>query len=277
MVVSVRSHEGEDHEGGSPTLQTLIEASQAARASANWVRARSDFLCKRAEIAQRHAVEARLQSRSPSRYARVQGTVDGHASVAVVHRDGTVVGDRPLLRRVDLVVSLGDTFGDGKTIASIGLDPLASTLSTARAYDSVSSVDVFGGLPPRKGTGVEPASDAGPAVSHAASRTLVIAVERGDGAVALHLQGELDFGSADGVAAELDSWGAEETDVTVDLSKVTFIDARGVAVLVTAHQTLALRGRTLVVRGAKGIVRRTLQMCEIPKLLGGGLTGPHPR
>lgn len=268
VVAGVKRRESEEardrHGRVALALRELLDASREARASAHWVVARSGFLCKKAEIAQRQALEARQRSRPSSRYARVEGTVDGRPSVAVVHRDGTVVGERALLRRVDLVVALGDTFGDGRTTASIGYDPLASTLSIARAYDSVHSIDVFGARRAETGrcrSGTAP-GDPPPRVA-----PLVVEVERGEGHIALHLRGELDLDAADGVAEELERCGGEDADVTVDLSELTFIDACGVRVLADASELLAQRGRVLVVRGATGFVRRTLQMCEVSDLL----------
>jgi hypothetical protein len=140
MAVSVRFPEAERT---SLDLDALIEACREAKAALCRARLRSAKLCERALHLQRLSVEARLASRPHARYALVEGMVDGRSTTAIVYRDGTVVGAPALLDRVDLVVSLGDTFGSDDLMASIGRDPLISTLSTARAYDQVSSIDVF--------------------------------------------------------------------------------------------------------------------------------------
>lgn len=123
-------------------FHALLEACHQARIDADRARHRSIALCKKVLVAQRDAIEGRLASRPRAAYARVEGTVDGCRSVAFIYRDGSVAGDRALLQRVELVVSLGETF-DGGMPATVGKDPLISTLSIARAYDSVRSIDVY--------------------------------------------------------------------------------------------------------------------------------------
>ncbi|HLW46006.1 MAG TPA: hypothetical protein VKR78_07295 [Acidimicrobiales bacterium] len=147
MAVSVRFPEAERT---SSRLGALIEACREARAALGRASLRSTSLCERALAAQRRSVEARLASRSRARYALVEGIVDGRSTTAIVYCDGTVVGVPALVDRVGLVVSLGDTFGDEEMKASIGRDPLISTLTTVRAYDRVSSIDVFGPLAERR-------------------------------------------------------------------------------------------------------------------------------
>jgi hypothetical protein len=147
VVLRVRHEEG----GTVSPLHALIDASRRERAASSAARSLSARLCQRAEIARRDALEARLSSRPPSRYAIIEGVVDGRPSLAVVHRDGSVVAAWTLLRRVELVVSLGDTFDEGRKVASIGRDPLATTLAAARACDSVKSIDLCGARAPHRG------------------------------------------------------------------------------------------------------------------------------
>ena len=59
------------------------------------------------------------------------------------------------------------------------------------------------------------------------------------------------------------------TRVVVDFSRLTFMDAAGLGVLIAAHQRLVAQGREgLVIRGASGIVRRICELSGVSALLG---------
>lgn len=58
------------------------------------------------------------------------------------------------------------------------------------------------------------------------------------------------------------------THVIVDFSRLTFMDAAGLRVLVAAHRLLVAEGREgLVIRGASGIVRKVCELCGLSALL----------
>lgn len=56
-------------------------------------------------------------------------------------------------------------------------------------------------------------------------------------------------------------------DVVVDLSGVTFVGSSGLGLLLQAHRDLTAQGRTLVVRGASGSIRRAFGITHLDHLL----------
>lgn len=61
--------------------------------------------------------------------------------------------------------------------------------------------------------------------------------------------------------------GQATTDIVVDLSDTTFLDCRGLAALMATRDALQMQGRSLVVRRARGIVRKILAMSDLADLL----------
>jgi anti-sigma B factor antagonist len=83
-------------------------------------------------------------------------------------------------------------------------------------------------------------------------------VERRNGAVVLHLAGELDLYNAADVAAALENAAAEEpSTVVVDLAEVAFVDSTALGALVEARKQL--EGR-LVLAAPGHDVRRALEV-----------------
>jgi anti-anti-sigma factor len=74
--------------------------------------------------------------------------------------------------------------------------------------------------------------------------------------------GELDLDSHDEVVHCLTS--VKASAVVVDLSRVTFIDARGIGALVAARNQM---GHRLEFRGAHGFVRRVFAVAGVESLL----------
>lgn len=73
------------------------------------------------------------------------------------------------------------------------------------------------------------------------------------------LSGELDIGSADGLASALVK--AAGSTVVVDLSGLTFLDSRGVAALVDARDRILAAGKgDLVLTRPGGMVRTVLDI-----------------
>ncbi|MGH9125367.1 MAG: hypothetical protein ACRDZ8_11675 [Acidimicrobiales bacterium] len=94
----------------------------------------------------RHNIQAslgyRLASRAHLLYARVEGVIDGEAEAAVVRTTGEVAASRALLSRVQVVVSIGDSFDNGRIGASLDAGPVASTLTCMRAMDRVDALNL---------------------------------------------------------------------------------------------------------------------------------------
>jgi anti-sigma B factor antagonist len=80
-------------------------------------------------------------------------------------------------------------------------------------------------------------------------------------AVWVRLVGELDVASARRVLDAVDAFELETEQVLVlDLTQVTFCDARGVATLVRIHRAAVSNGRRLTVHGASPQIRRLLSI-----------------
>ncbi len=78
----------------------------------------------------------------------------------------------------------------------------------------------------------------------------------------------LDGSSAAAVRADLDAAIARDAgDIVVDLSRVEWVDATGLAVLVAAHRRLRGQQRLLVLRGCTPRVRRALAMTRLNRIL----------
>ena len=58
-------------------------------------------------------------------------------------------------------------------------------------------------------------------------------------------------------------------DVVVDLTEVGFMDASTLGVLVCGHKLLDERARRLILRGARGLPRKLIDLCELAWLIEG--------
>lgn len=95
-----------------------------------------------------------------------------------------------------------------------------------------------------------------------------VAVNEDRLAVRLVVRGELDLVTAPVLARHLDGAVAGGRDlVEVDLEGVTFMDVRGVNVLIDARTALAVDGRRLAVHAPSDAVRRTLRFCGVEAAL----------
>ena len=61
-------------------------------------------------------------------------------------------------------------------------------------------------------------------------------------------------------------------ELVVDLSQVTFLDSTGIRELILAERALARRGGRLVVCGARGVVRRCLEVTGVLERFGAAST-----
>jgi anti-anti-sigma factor len=99
-------------------------------------------------------------------------------------------------------------------------------------------------------------------------RGLTAFAQRGPPDVVVCLRGEHDLAAV----AELSATMAQaialgEGDLVVDLSRVEFMSASTVGVLVWARELLRARSRSLVVRSPSTCARRVLELCELADLV----------
>jgi anti-sigma B factor antagonist len=89
-----------------------------------------------------------------------------------------------------------------------------------------------------------------------------------DGSLVVHLAGEIDMDSAplitDCVSSALE---AGQSRIAIDLRDVTFMDSRGLAALITAHEDASAAGAMLVVRAPTKRVLDVFMMTGIDRLL----------
>jgi anti-anti-sigma factor len=82
------------------------------------------------------------------------------------------------------------------------------------------------------------------------------------------LEGELDLASAPEIRRSVaDAISTGDGDVVVDLSKVTFMGATGLNVLVSARNRLGAADRRLIVRCPSASVRRILAICQMDQIV----------
>ncbi len=90
----------------------------------------------------------------------------------------------------------------------------------------------------------------------------VTLVEQAEGVV-VRVSGDVDIVTAPVLQRHLDSAiAAGRPTVVIDLSETTFLDARGVGVLVAARKHIARNGGRLVLRKPPALVRRVLELAD---------------
>jgi anti-sigma B factor antagonist len=93
-------------------------------------------------------------------------------------------------------------------------------------------------------------------------------VRQEDTRLVVSLRGEQDMSTASSLAAVLVGATAEsDGDVVVDLSRVEFIDAAIVTVLVRSRNALRLQSRDLTLRAPQAHARRILDLCGLRVLI----------
>jgi anti-anti-sigma factor len=81
-------------------------------------------------------------------------------------------------------------------------------------------------------------------------------------------EGEIDLASGTTIRATLnDAIDRGEGDVEVEMSRVTFIGATGLNILVSASHRLREGGRLLIVKAPSPTVRRVLRLCQMEQIL----------
>ncbi|MEA3019884.1 MAG: hypothetical protein QOI47_1408 [Actinomycetota bacterium] len=90
----------------------------------------------------------------------------------------------------------------------------------------------------------------------------VTLTEQAEGVV-VRVQGEVDIVTAPVLQRHLDSAiAAGRPVVVIDLSATSFLDARGVAVLVSTREQLSRNGGRLVISKPPSLVRRVLELAD---------------
>lgn len=123
-------------------LNELLAASEQTRDAAVAAIARSQILLEVTRSAHQRALAVRMASRRHRAYMRLVGVVDGEAVTAVVRDDGGVAADRPLLRRAELLVAMGEAFEAGRIPASLSGGALSSALTLIRSCDQITAVEL---------------------------------------------------------------------------------------------------------------------------------------
>jgi anti-anti-sigma factor len=191
--------------------------------------------------------DGRRSSRPLGRYAKVTGTLRGAPVIGLIRTDGSFSGH----------LALVDRGRSSPTWAALGGTPLLATLLIARACDSVVSVELFGAgkhisdLPAGAIMHVSNGEHPPFSVGH---RDL-----GGDHVVSFY--GELDL--AGSVLAEEALVKAAGSTVVLDLSGLTFLDAKGLQAILSAKQRIEAQGDQIRIRGAFGIVRRIFDLTDL--------------
>lgn len=97
---------------------------------------------------------------------------------------------------------------------------------------------------------------------------LRFAVEQDDGRAIVHFAGELDYASAAVAHLALERAGPDLSEVTLDLSRVVFVDAAGVRFLINAQRRARAARRHMIIRRPSRSVRRMLELTGVRPLLG---------
>ena len=98
---------------------------------------------------------------------------------------------------------------------------------------------------------------------------LEVDLSRLDGTNVLAVRGELELGSALGLAGPLSEVAGDgEGPVLLDLTGLTFMDSTGMSVLLTAWRRLSRQGRPMAVVCPGGAVRRLFEMTKLVETLG---------
>lgn len=94
-----------------------------------------------------------------------------------------------------------------------------------------------------------------------------IAVERLTGSAVVRVTGDLDVTTVPDLRLELNALLDGTTDVTVDLSGVSFLDATGLGVLVGAHRRAGRHGVAFELRDPPHRIRRLLAVTRLDRVL----------
>jgi anti-anti-sigma factor len=96
---------------------------------------------------------------------------------------------------------------------------------------------------------------------------LRFALEHDQSSASVRLAGELDYASAAVAHLALERAGPDVPEITLDLSRVVFLDATGVRFLISAQRRARAAGRRLIIRHPSRSVRRMLDLTGAGPLL----------
>ena len=96
---------------------------------------------------------------------------------------------------------------------------------------------------------------------------LRFAVDDDDTGTIVRLAGELDYASAAVAHLALERAGPDLAEVTLDLSRVVFLDAAGVRFLISAQRRARAARRQMIIRHPSRSVRRMLELTGVRPLL----------
>jgi anti-sigma B factor antagonist len=90
---------------------------------------------------------------------------------------------------------------------------------------------------------------------------LIVGTTRAGDEAIVSLEGELDVATIEALRAALVAAAASSAaNVVVDMARLSFMDAIGLGVLITAHWRCAATGRRLALRHPTGIVEKVLDL-----------------
>lgn len=97
---------------------------------------------------------------------------------------------------------------------------------------------------------------------------LTVAVQLVAGVPHVRLVGELDIATADEFASLVEELYADgHRSAVLELEQLSFCDARGLAVLLAAHERFSREGGELVVRGVQPLVARLFSLTGLDRAL----------
>lgn len=97
--------------------------------------------------------------------------------------------------------------------------------------------------------------------------SVVVKVERSEGAEIVHVAGEVDLASASALETPLDGVGATDSRLVIDLLNVTFIDSSGLNVLVRCRQRIdGDNGNRVRLVVGPGAVRRVFDITGLSQV-----------
>lgn len=97
------------------------------------------------------------------------------------------------------------------------------------------------------------------------------------GRAIVHAEGELDQVTRAQLEASLEhAMGLGIREITVDLTRVVFLDSSAINALIQAHLKLNPEGGRLALRGASRRVQRVLQIVDLDWMLEHGSTHRRP-
>lgn len=81
------------------------------------------------------------------------------------------------------------------------------------------------------------------------------------------LEGRLEYGDYPDSSLVLDALKSEKvSEVVIDLSELEFMDSTGVGMLIGLNQSAGENGKTMVLRGASGAIKKLIEAFQLNTL-----------